>query len=359
MWANLCEHKTKPSILKYIKKSFYKTGIFVNKYQIKLIILLAISIFTQNVRAEEAVNIVPIEVTNYDFHEQFKAIGQCKSENSKTYYAKSEGSVDSISISQGQNVIKGQELISIDGDIARANKAKAKAAYKSALSNYNRDLSLFNKKFISEEVINKSKVDLESAKSELANAQSKFDDMIITAPFDGHVGVVRARIGDNVKAGDYLLSLVANGDKTVFVELPENLLGKISDKSEVFALDINSKKIPGKIIATSNYLNDSGTMTAKLLFNADSKMIHGSYVEIILIYNQHQGLALPEKTILKNKNGDFVYAITEENTVKKIHIETGSRTEQMIEIKSDDLKLGDKIVLEGLTKIYNGSKVKF
>lgn len=58
--------------------------------------------------------------------------------------------------------------------------------------------------------------------------------MIIKAPFNGYIGVVRANIGDQVKVGDYLFSLVANGNKTVFIELPETLYGKINDQSEVF-----------------------------------------------------------------------------------------------------------------------------
>ena len=50
--------------------------------------------------------------------------------------------------------------------------------------------SLFPKKIISKEVSDKSKVALEIARADLANANNTYNNMIITAPFDGYVGVV-------------------------------------------------------------------------------------------------------------------------------------------------------------------------
>jgi RND family efflux transporter MFP subunit len=180
---------------------------------------------------------------------------------------------------------------------------------------------------------------------------------VIKAPFDGYVGVVHARNGDDIKAGDYLFSLVANGSKTIFIELPETLYGKVDQNSDVFVFDINEKKSQGSIIAVSNYLNDNGTITAKLAFPNETKIMHGSYVETEIIFDKHKALALPEKTILKNNKGNFVYLISEENLVKQIYITTGIRTNEMIEIISPDLKEGDSIIIEGLTKVYDGAKV--
>ena len=182
--------------------------------------------------------------------------------------------------------------------------------------------------------------------------------MIITAPFDGYVGVVHARTGDDIKMGDYLFSLIANGNKTIFVELPETLFGKIDKNSEIFALDTDNKKARGSVLAVSNYLNDNGTITAKLAFPYETKIMHGSYVETQIIFNKHRALALPEKTILKNNKGNFLYAISEENKIKQIYVKTGTRTGNMIEVISDDLKEDDLVVLEGLTKVYEGIQVQ-
>jgi|GEM_PF-852714 len=322
-----------------------------------LAILIGLTIFP--VQANEGqILVLPTTIGYYDFHEKFTAIGQCKSEQSKTYYAKTTGTIDSISIIQGKNVSANDVLITINADIAEANKSKSEASFESAKTTYERDVSLLKKKIISSEVSNKSKVALEVAKSDLVNMLSKYEDMIITAPYDGYVGVVNARAGDDVKVGDYLFSLIAKGDKTIFIELPENMHAKIDQNSLIYATDLNNKKIQGRVIAVSDYLNDNGTITAKLAFAADSNLIHGSYVEVEMIFDQHNAVAIPEKILLKNNQGNFVYKITEDNKSQQVYIITGARTDNMIEVLSGEIQAGDSLVLSGLTKVYDGATIE-
>ena len=323
------------------------------------IILIAIIFNTKlaNAKVLETIDIVATKTVSYDFYEQFTAVGQCKLENSKTYHAKVNGTIESISIIQGKNVKKGDVLITIDSALAKAKKSKAEASYESAKSIFERDLSLLNKKIISQETADKSKVTLETARVDIANANNAYNNMIITTPFDGYVGVVHARIGDDVKIGDYLFSLIADGKKTIFVELPETLFGKIDKNSEVYVFDIHNNKTRGSVLAVSNYINDNGTITAKLAFPYKAKIMHGSYVETQIIFDKHKALALPEKTILKNNKGNFVYVVSDENKIKRIYVETGTRTDNMIEIISAELNEDDLVVLEGLTKVYEGSQV--
>jgi multidrug efflux pump subunit AcrA (membrane-fusion protein) len=63
--------------------------------------------------------------------------------------------------------------------------------------------------------------------------------------------------------------------------------------------------------------------------------------------------------VLKNNRGDFVYAVTPENKVKQVFVTLGVRTNNMIELLSNELKEGDLIVLDGLTKVHDGAEVMF
>jgi RND family efflux transporter MFP subunit len=338
--------------------SSYSLFVQIRKY-IKHTILLSIFSVSLVCNAEMpgAVSVITTAVKTHDFYEKFTAIGQSKSENSKTYYSKVDGTIDSISIIQGKDVLKDDVLLTIDSAIANATISKAKAAFESAKSIHERDLSLLEKKIISKEVSDKSKVTLEIARADLVTAMNTYDNMILKAPFDGYVGVVHARTGDDVKDGDYLFSLIAKGNKTIFIELPEILFGKIDNDSDVFAYDINNQKAQGSVLAVSNYLNDNGTITAKLAFSPETKIMHGSYVETEITFNKHSGLALPERTVLKNNNGNFVYMISDDNIVKQVYIKTATRTGDMIEVIADELKEGDMVILSGLTKVYDGAKV--
>jgi RND family efflux transporter MFP subunit len=223
---------------------------------IKRIILLSIFSVSLVCNAEMPmeVGVIPISIKTHDFHEKFTAIGQSKSEKSKTYHSKVNGTIDSISIIQGKDVLKGDVLITIDSALANAIISKSKAAFESEQSIHKRDLSLLAKKIISKEVSDKSKVKLEIAKADLVTANNTYDNMMLKAPFNGYVGVVHARTGDDIKDGDYLFSLIAKGNKTIFIELPEILFGKIDNNSDVFVYDVNHQKAQGSVLAVSNYL---------------------------------------------------------------------------------------------------------
>jgi RND family efflux transporter MFP subunit len=293
-----------------------------------------------------------------EFFEKYIAVGQCKSENSRTYNAKVAGTVDSIAITQGDEVQAGNVLITIDKKLAETHKIAAETAFNSAQLTYKRNLLLLEKKIIPEAAFNNSKVDFDHAKAELAKTINQYNDMIIKAPFNGYIGVVRANVGDQVKVGDYLFSLVAGGNKTIFIELPETLYGKINDKSEVFIIDLSNNKVTGKIVAVSDYLSQQGTITARVILPPTTNIVHGSYVETGIIYNKHNGLAIPEKAILKNEDGSFVYKITEENLTKKIYVTPGVTTGNMVEFTSNELKKGDMVVVEGLTKIQDNTAIE-
>ncbi len=299
----------------------------------------------------------PFTIKQHEFAENFLAIGKCSAEGSKAYYAQSSGTVDSINVSPGTIAKEGEVIMIIDHLIAKSLKKKAESAYAAAKNNYTRSKSLAAKKMISPSLLDKARLSAKSAKADLQTARDRYENMIITAPFEAHVGVIHPNIGTEVKMGNYLFSLIpANAKKKILVELPEKLSGRVSASSEVVVTDRGGKPASGSISSISNYVNNSGTISAKLSFPAETNILHGSYVEAKIIFNKHTGLSIPESTILKNNQGNFVYKI-EESKIKQVYVKTHIRDGDLIEITSDQLKAGDQIVLEGLTKVYEGSSV--
>jgi RND family efflux transporter MFP subunit len=297
-----------------------------------------------------------IAVVKGDFFEKHLVIGKCLVEKSREYKANVQGRVDAVLAQQDSMIKEGEMIISIDRDLAIAAKNEAIASYESAYSNNQRDISLFKRKIISEEALYQSNVALEKAKNALNKSEKAYEDMIITAPFDGYVGVVKAKVGDEIKIGAYLFSIFSAGEKYFFVDLPEVLLGKINSDSIVYANDLDGNEIKGQVLAVSNYVSEQGTLNAKLTFPESSKLAYGSFVEITIIYNKHQGLALPEQAVLKNNDGNFVYKIVD-GKAKQEYIKLGTRTGAMVEVVSDNINIGDAVIIEGLTKVFDGSDI--
>lgn len=302
--------------------------------------------------------VVPHKITATEFRERYVAIGESRFANSKDYFARVNGKVEFVSGAQGDKVTKGEVIIAIDKEIAEKLKSQAEADLYLAESNYNRSLLLWEKKVTTEEELNQSKAALERAKNDYAKALSTYNDMIIQAVDNGYIGVVKTSLSDEVKIGDYLFSLITNSNFYVFVELPEIMRKKVLKSDEVRINTKHGKVILGKILAVSDYLSNNGTITAKLEFPYSEELLHGSFVETEIIFNKHKSLAIPEKAVLKNNEGNFIYMITPENKAKQVFVTLGIRTDNMIELLSNELKEGDMIVIDGLTKLYNNADLE-
>lgn len=319
--------------------------------------LLLVFIFFYNILNVYSAEVLvkPTSVTSVEFFDQYNSIGQYKKIQSRDYTAQVSGIVHYTSHKQGMPVKSGDVLLKIDHHIAESIKSQAQTDFEDAKLSHIRDQNLFKKKFISDEVLHKSLVNLETKKLMLDKALKTYDDMVITAPFDGELGVIKAIAGNRVNPGDYLFSIIAKSGGIIFVELPESLYGKVDQTTELFITN-NDNKVMGKIDSISDYLSDSGTITTKILVD-DDQLIYGSYVNVTFIINKHKGLGVPESAVMQNDDGSFVYKINDDNTIKSVYVDLGTRTANMIEIISDNITLNDKVVLEGLTKVRDGLEV--
>jgi RND family efflux transporter MFP subunit len=301
----------------------------------------------------------PCDVSNYDFYESIISIGRVDNIQSRDYFARTSGKVDVISAEQNMYVKKGQVLFGINYELMKQGLEVAEYSLKVAKTSYERDLSLSRKQLLSEELLDRSRLALEKAKLDLIKAQIDFADAVIIAPFDGYIGTIKSKVGDMIDKSRYLFTFIYGQEKRIVLDLPENQYKKITNKSEAKIVDIAGNSHNFNINSVSDYLSENGTIVTEILLGKDINLVHGSYVNVGIIYNHHVALAVPEEAVMRNDNGSFLYMITDDNKIKQEFFTPGSRTGGMIEVISDKIKAGDKIVLEGLTKIQDGSIVKF
>ncbi|MGX6959938.1 MAG: efflux RND transporter periplasmic adaptor subunit [Rickettsia endosymbiont of Pentastiridius leporinus] len=322
---------------------------------IALFILLAS--FSASASKKEEEKIIGVKTAKAEIaklYEIFNIVGQCQNDNSRDYYANVSGIVEQVSAKQGQIVKEGEILLAIDKDIAETTKSRAEAMLNTKQEEYNRKEALFAKRFVSSEEHKRAKSEFEEARFNYSRALKTYSDMIITAPYAGKIGVIKPMVGDEVKIGDYLFSITGkDATQTILIELPESLSHKVSTDTEVLI----KGKIKSKIFAVSHYLSNNGTITAKISLPPGTNILHNSYVDVSLILNPHENLAVPEGSIQRNNQGNFIYKV-ESDTVKQIYVKIGLRTNGLIEITSNDIHKGDLVVTEGMTKINYGAKVR-
>ncbi len=292
----------------------------------KLIVFVSICIISCCAIAEkqEGIPVKASKVQMADLHNVFSVVGQCKNDASRDYYANISGTVDVVSDSQGK-VNKGDILLIIDKDLATSTKSQAEISLKTAMTAYERDKALFAKKYISSDVLEKSNSDLETAKLAFSKAMNSYNDMVIVAPFDGNIGIIKLKKGDKVEQKNYLFSIIAQNSttKSILMELPEELYNQVSVSTDLVITDNNGDKINGKIAEISQYVSDNGTISAKVIVDSNSNMLHRSYVPIDLIINKHRNLAVASQSVQSNSKGQyFVYKLND-NKVQQLYVKLG------------------------------------
>ena len=332
--------------------------------KILLLFFYTISICTakQNKKDETPSSILveSVPVQKYEFYDEIYAIGECNLESSSEFYAQVPGKLSSVNIKEGQKVKKGQVLITINSDIAYSKKSKAQTCFNNACKIYKNNLIEYEKGFLSEYELKESKSKLDNAKSDLILAMQEYDNMIIKANSNGVIGVINAKVGQNIKKDDYLFSLIQNNStKQVIVSLPENTYKNITTNSDVFTVDLENNQIKGKIVAISPYLDNNGMLSAKIEFPEHTKILHKSFIQVQILFNKHFNIGVPENSIIKNIKGTFVYKIQDDKVIA-VHITTKTRVNNVIEITYADnnLNIGDRIVLKGLSKITDSFLVQ-
>ena len=190
---------------------------------------------------------------------------------------------------------------------------------------------------------------------------SSIGEILITAPFNGYVGITDYKIGDKLKNGDLLLTLDDMSSMKAFIYLPEKILPQISENIKYIA---SSKLFPeqkyfGVISNIDQRVNrDSRTIKAyAIIDNRNKNLRPGLLLNIDIVLDEIKDtMLIPEESVLTSKDYSYVFVI-DEDVAKLKKVNLGIASNGMIQILSG-LKSNDKVVTLGHEKLKDGSKIK-
>ena len=190
---------------------------------------------------------------------------------------------------------------------------------------------------------------------------SSIGEILITAPFDGYVGLTDYKLGDKLKNGDLLLTLDDMSSMKAFIYLPEKILPQISAGIKYIA---SSKLFPdqkyfGVISNIDQRVNrDSRTIRAyAIIENINNNLRPGLMLNIDIILDEIEStMLIPEESVLTSKDYSYVFVI-EENIAKLKEVNLGISSNGMIQVLSG-INSEDKVVTLGHEKLKDGSKIK-
>lgn len=298
-----------------------------------------------------------------------------------------QGYITGIYFTEGEHVKKGQKLYEIDRSKYQASYEQAQSNIKVAEANaeqadkdYERYNYLNQHDAVAKQTLDHAKTSLQNAKSQviaarqdLIKAQTDLKYAVITAPFDGTIGLSQVKLGTLVVAGQTLLNTISTDDPmAVDFVINEKQLSFFqhlqSDKSKADSLftillpDNTLYPYGGHIAVIDRGVNpQTGTINIRLQFpNPKSELRAGMSCKIKVRNQENEPqLVVPNKAIVEQMGEYFVYVKKDSaNGTYAVQrkVTTGQQFGSDIIIRSG-LNAGEEIVVDGVQKMRNGAAI--
>jgi membrane fusion protein (multidrug efflux system) len=312
-------------------------------------------------RPRSDTQVVLFEVKQSEIIESLEAIGSARAAESVMLTVSVTDKVSEISFKQGQFVKKGQVLLTLanDEELAQFNVAKIELAEQKR--EYKRIESLVKQKSVSGSELDRLQSSIDTARARIDQAEATLKDRVITAPFDGLLGLRNVSVGALLTPGDPITTLDSVANLEMDFDLAEIYLPRIKVGQAINALSIAYPELmfKGEIVTLDSRINPT-TRSIKVratIQNEDALLRPGMLLTLDLIDQQRVTKMLPEEAVFMRATKHLVYKVSPEMIVSEQAIEIGIRQNGQVEVLNG-LAVGDKIVLQGLLKVKTGSKVK-
>ena len=185
--------------------------------------------------------------------------------------AETDGRVQAVPVERGTRVSAGQVLIELDRRDRFARLDEAKAAVKRFETEFAGQQQLFDEgSYVSEADLASTEAALVAARAELKRAELDIEYMTLQAPFDGYLAERAVEIGDYVRAGDPVATLVDNRKIIVEGSVPEQNAAEIKIGDAAEATLVTGQLVSGRIRFVSP-VADQSTRTFAVELEVDNR----------------------------------------------------------------------------------------
>ena len=231
------------------------------------------------------------------------------------------GRITAMPVYEGQPVKPGQLLFTLDqvqqratvnADAAEARKNRLNAEryiflnQQGAVSTKERDY------YVTQAIQSRDKLNASVATLAYKN---------VVAPIPGYVGNLNFKLGDVIKPGEVVTSVIDNSRLWVRIDVPGELGDRVRPGLPVILKgpDPRRPKGMGRVIFVAPALDkERQTLLVKAEFNnPDGSLRNNERVSATLVFNQQQVLAIPQQAVLLQAGKPFVFLAVSVDEAKK------------------------------------------
>ncbi len=306
-----------------------------------------------------AVLVVTAPVTSDDTGIDVRAIGTVAAAQEVTLYPQDSGIVTDVAFTPGTKVTKGQTLIRLDDSDQQVALEKAKIALETAQSALDRARQLAKSNNITTVALTDALTAQKNAAIGLKAAQNDLAKRTIMAPFAGIIGLTDIAVGDLISSSKAIATLDDMSKVTVTFDVPERASGLVAVGQPVTASTeaLAGQAFKGTISAVDNRV-DAVARTLKVeatLPNDASVLKPGMALTVAMSFPGKPHPSVPSLAVQWDRSGAYVWKVTD-GSARRIAVQILGRRSGAV-IVSGDLAQNNAVVVEGLQRVREGSKV--
>jgi membrane fusion protein (multidrug efflux system) len=289
------------------------------------------------------------------------AVGSLRSNESVIIRPELAGRIADIRFEEGERVRRGQPLVVLDDSIYRAEVDEVQASLELSRANYDRALDLLQRGAGTTKARDEALAELRADEAGLHLSRARLDKTVITAPFDGVVGLRKVSVGDFVNVGQDMVNLEQIHPLKADFRVAEVYLAAVRPGQRIeLAVDaFPGENFAGEVYAIDPLIDESGrsiVLRARLP-NEDGRLRPGLFARVTLVLNErNDALQIPEQALVPQGQEQFVFRVVD-GKAALTKVAVGIRREGMVEI-IEGLGPQDQVVTAGQLKIRDGAPVQ-
>jgi membrane fusion protein (multidrug efflux system) len=340
--------------------------------------------------AQQVPQVEVVTVSTQPVPDEPEFIGQTESSRPVEIRAQVTGILKGVLYREGRDVKKGDQLYQIDPIPFQAAAASAKAKIAQAearLVQATQDLARV-KPLLAEQAVSQKDVDdaiaqdlaaralLQAAQADLIKSQFDLDNTLITAPISGLIERSHYYEGRLVSAQTDLLTVIHQVDPMyVVVSVPETFIlrrrrdveAKRIQHPGVYRLRGALTMMDGTVYPEEGVLDllepslrtETGARQVRLTIpNHKRILLPGQFVKVRFKGDvKTEAVLVPQRAVLQSPTGPFVFIVNNEDKIEMRNVVASDwkGTQWLID---EGLKVGDRVVVNGLMKIGPGAPVR-
>ena len=288
-------------------------------------------------------------------------VGAIEEESSAALSFPVAGTVARTFADEGRRVGKGHLLAELDPTSARRTFEAAEAALNQAKDACARLNQLYDAERLPEIKWVEAQTRLRQAEAAFGIAKKNLEDCSLYAPFSGVVGQRRISAGETALPGVPVLTLLEVGRVKVRFSVPEQEIARLGADSRigVGVAALGDRVFPAGKIEKGAVANPAAHTydVRATLDNAAGELLPGMVCRVTVSPAESaEEIAVPLRTVQQAGDGSrFVWTVRGDSAVRTA-VTTGRLVNNGI-VLTGGVAAGDRIVVDGMQKIGEGSKV--